>query len=110
MLYDDVFYLYIFIFVRYLFMFSSRPSPGSRGLDLGGGDCSDRPDQNVSDPDRLLCLLYIFVAAIFLRFGGGEIKHYRFVSQLIKSLPLYFARLQLVTPNVETFPVLSFCE
>ena len=55
--------------------------------------CSDRPDQNVSDPDRLLCLLYIFVAAIFLRFGGGEIKHYRFVSQLIKSLPLYFARL-----------------
>ena len=39
-----------------------------------GGDCSDRPDQNVSDPDRLMCLSYIFAAAIFLRRSGGEIK------------------------------------
>ena len=43
MLYDDDMFLSLRFFVRYLFIFSSRPSPGSRGLDLGGGDCSDRP-------------------------------------------------------------------
>jgi len=29
------------------------------GLDLGGGDCSDRPDQNESWSGRLGCLWYI---------------------------------------------------
>ena len=69
MLYDDVFVLSLHLY--YLFathiIFSSRPSPGSRGLDLGGGDCSDRPDQNVSDPDRLIVYYIFFAAAIFLR-------------------------------------------
>ena len=44
-----LFYLYIFIvfFFATHIIFSSRPSPGSRGLDLGWGDCSDRPDQRI---------------------------------------------------------------
>ena len=58
---------FTFFFYSLLFMFSSRPSPGSRGLDLGGGDCSDRPDQNVPDPDRLIVYYIFFAAAIFLR-------------------------------------------
>ena len=45
-----------------------------RGLDLGGGDCSDRPDQTVSDPDWLYVYDIFFVAAIFPPFVGGEIK------------------------------------
>ena len=75
MLYDDdMSFIFTFFFSRYLFIFSSRPSPGSRGLDLGGGDCSDRPDQNVSDPDRLIVYYIFFAAAIFPPSVGGEIK------------------------------------
>ena len=37
-------------------------------------DCSDRPDQNVSDPDRLIVYYIFFAAAIFPPFVGGEIK------------------------------------
>ena len=62
------------IHVHYVLPYSSQSAGIIENRNRQIRQCSDHPDQNVSDPDRLLCLLYIFVAAIFLRFGGGEIK------------------------------------
>ena len=65
-------FLLLCVFFRYSYLFSSRPSPGSRSW--GGGDCSDRPDQNRSWSGRLTVFIIYSSRRHFLPSSLDEIN------------------------------------